>query len=100
MKFTLSWLKEYLDTDASLEQIIDCLTMIGLEVEQILDRAKLFVGYAVQVVELWVSLADKILYNRGRPIKKSRFRFHDPVLEPSFGWKHYRHQSNSKRTVP
>lgn len=33
MKFTLSWLKEHLDTDAELETILDRLTAIGLEVE-------------------------------------------------------------------
>jgi len=33
MKFTLSWLKEHLDTDASLEAIVEALTRIGLEVE-------------------------------------------------------------------
>ncbi|MBI0475985.1 phenylalanine--tRNA ligase subunit beta [Sphingomonas sp. MA1305] len=33
MKFTLSWLKDHLTTDASLEEILDALTRIGLEVE-------------------------------------------------------------------
>jgi phenylalanyl-tRNA synthetase beta chain len=33
MKFTLSWLKEHLETDATLEQILETLTAIGLEVE-------------------------------------------------------------------
>jgi phenylalanyl-tRNA synthetase beta chain len=33
MKFTLSWLKEHLDTDASLDAIVEALTRIGLEVE-------------------------------------------------------------------
>ena len=32
MKFTLSWLKEHLDTDEPLEKLADKLTMIGLEV--------------------------------------------------------------------
>ncbi|HVX79135.1 MAG TPA: phenylalanine--tRNA ligase subunit beta, partial [Bradyrhizobium sp.] len=40
MKFTLSWLKEHLDTDEPLEKLADKLTMIGLEVEQIEDKAK------------------------------------------------------------
>ncbi|MBG6209937.1 phenylalanyl-tRNA synthetase beta chain [Labrenzia sp. EL_126] len=39
MKFTLSWLKEHLDTDASLEEIVERLTMIGLEVEEVTNRA-------------------------------------------------------------
>ncbi len=33
MKFTLSWLKAHLDTDASLSEITDKLTDIGLELE-------------------------------------------------------------------
>lgn len=40
MKFTLSWLKDHLDTDASLDEITDTLTMIGLEVEAVDDRAR------------------------------------------------------------
>ena len=39
MKFTLSWLKTHLETDASLEAIVDKLSMIGLEVEAVEDRA-------------------------------------------------------------
>lgn len=39
MKFTLSWLKDHLETEASLEQIVDKLSMIGLEVESVDDRA-------------------------------------------------------------
>lgn len=42
MKFTLSWLKQFLDTDASLEKIADTLTMIGLEIEEISDRSSDF----------------------------------------------------------
>src|SRR5471030_640302 len=40
MKFTLSWLKQHLDTDEPLEALADKLTMIGLEVENIEDKAK------------------------------------------------------------
>src|SRR6202051_1979890 len=40
MKFTLSWLKEHLDTDEPLEKLADKLTNIGLEVEHIEDKAK------------------------------------------------------------
>lgn len=39
MKLTLSWLKDHLETDASLEQICERLTMIGLEVESVDDKA-------------------------------------------------------------
>ena len=37
MKFTLSWLKEHLDTDASLTAILEGLTKVGLEVEGVED---------------------------------------------------------------
>jgi phenylalanyl-tRNA synthetase beta chain len=40
MKFTLSWLKEHLETDEPLEALADKLTMIGLEVENIEDKAQ------------------------------------------------------------
>jgi phenylalanyl-tRNA synthetase beta chain len=39
MKFTFSWLKEHLDTTASVSEIADALTDLGLEVEDILDPA-------------------------------------------------------------
>jgi len=39
MKFTLSWLKEHLDTTASIDQISEKLTAIGLEVEEITNPA-------------------------------------------------------------
>ncbi|WP_372611937.1 phenylalanine--tRNA ligase subunit beta [Aquicoccus sp.] len=35
MKFTLSWLKDHLDTTASVEEIAEALTDLGLEVEEI-----------------------------------------------------------------
>ena len=39
MKFTLSWLKKFLETNASLEEITNKLTMLGLEVEEVIDRS-------------------------------------------------------------
>ncbi len=39
MKFTLSWLRDHLETEATLDEIIETLTMIGLEVEDVDDRA-------------------------------------------------------------
>lgn len=40
MKFTLDWLKEHLDTTATADDIGKALTMIGLEVEEIVDPAE------------------------------------------------------------
>ena len=55
MKFTLSWLKEHLDTDATLVQVRDTLTMLGLEVEGITNPAEtlkgFIVGYVVEAVQ-------------------------------------------------
>src|SRR5438309_6623871 len=47
MKFTLAWLKEHLDTAAPLEAIVDKLTMIGLEVERVVDRRKLLAPFTI-----------------------------------------------------
>jgi phenylalanyl-tRNA synthetase beta chain len=41
MKFTLSWLKDHLETDATLGEIVERLTSIGLEVESVDDKAAL-----------------------------------------------------------
>ncbi len=41
MKFTLSWLKDHLETDATLGEIVERLTSIGLEVEAVDDKAAL-----------------------------------------------------------
>jgi phenylalanyl-tRNA synthetase beta chain len=49
MKFTLSWLKQHLETDASLDDILYALTDLGLEVEEVvnpLDKlADFTIGY-------------------------------------------------------
>jgi len=47
MKFTLSWLKEHLDTDEPVEKLADRLTMIGLEVESLEDKAKLLAPFTI-----------------------------------------------------
>ncbi len=39
MKLTLSWLKDHLETDASLAEIVERLTSIGLEVESVDDKS-------------------------------------------------------------
>ncbi|WP_343613645.1 phenylalanine--tRNA ligase subunit beta [Novosphingobium sp.] len=47
MKFSLSWLKAHLDTDASVQQISDGLNAVGLEVEGIEDPAQKLKGFRV-----------------------------------------------------
>ncbi len=50
MKFTLSWLKEHLETDASLQEILDTLTVIGLEVEEVNNPAETLKDFIVAKV--------------------------------------------------
>src|SRR5215207_10204425 len=50
MKFTLSWLKDHLDTDEPLEKLSQKLTMIGLEVESIDDKAKALAPFTIASV--------------------------------------------------
>ena len=50
MKFTLSWLKDHLETDASLTEIVDTLTMVGLEVEQVDNPAERFGAFKIAKV--------------------------------------------------
>jgi phenylalanyl-tRNA synthetase beta chain len=47
MKFTLSWLKDHFETVASLPEIVDKLTMIGLEVESVEDKAALLKPFVI-----------------------------------------------------
>jgi phenylalanyl-tRNA synthetase beta chain len=47
VKFTLSWLKQHLDTDEPVERLADKLTMIGLEVEHIDDKAKALAPFTI-----------------------------------------------------
>ncbi|MGI3169396.1 phenylalanine--tRNA ligase subunit beta [Pseudooceanicola sp. C21-150M6] len=47
MKFTLSWLKEHLDTEASVEEIAETLTDLGLEVEGVENPADKLKGFTI-----------------------------------------------------
>ena len=40
MKFSFSWLKDYLETDLSADEVGDILTDTGLEVESLIDPRK------------------------------------------------------------
>ena len=52
MKFTLSWLKQHLDTDATVQQVVDAMTMAGLEVEHVDDPAAKLAPFSVaRIVE-------------------------------------------------
>lgn len=47
MKFTSSWLKDHLEPTASLDAIIERLSLIGLEVEGVEDKAKQLAPFVV-----------------------------------------------------
>ena len=52
MKFTLSWLKDHLDTSCSVAQVVDAMTMAGLEVEHVTDPATKLAPFTVaRIVE-------------------------------------------------
>ena len=52
MKFTLSWLREHLDTDATAQQLVDAMTMAGLEVEHVANPAAKLAAFTVaKIVE-------------------------------------------------
>ena len=50
MKFSLEWLKQHLDTDASAEAIAEKLTAIGLEVEDLSNPAEALAPFRVAKV--------------------------------------------------
>ena len=52
MKFTMSWLKDHLETTASVDQIVAAMTMAGLEVEGVEDPAAKLAAFSVaRIVE-------------------------------------------------
>ncbi|MBT9473461.1 MAG: phenylalanine--tRNA ligase subunit beta, partial [Phenylobacterium sp.] len=52
MKFTLSWLRDHLDTTATAQQVVDAMTMAGLEVEHVDDPATKLAAFSVaKIVE-------------------------------------------------
>ena len=50
MKFSVTWLKDHIETEASLQEILDTLTAIGLEVEGVEDPAERLAGFQVAEV--------------------------------------------------
>jgi phenylalanyl-tRNA synthetase beta chain len=52
MKFTLSWLKDHLETDATIQEVADAMTMAGLEVEHVDDPGVKLAAFSVaRIVE-------------------------------------------------
>src|SRR3569833_2265139 len=52
MKFTLSWLREHLETNATADEVVEAMTMAGLEVEHVENPAAKLAAFSVaKVVE-------------------------------------------------
>lgn len=52
MKFTLGWLREHLETTASVDEIVEAMTRVGMEVEHVLDPAAKLAAFSVaKIVE-------------------------------------------------
>ncbi|MEM9433229.1 MAG: phenylalanine--tRNA ligase subunit beta [Pseudomonadota bacterium] len=50
MKFTLSWLKQHLETESSLDEILYALTDLGLEVEDVINPAERLGAFTIGFV--------------------------------------------------
>ena len=51
MKFSLSWLKDHLDTTADASAVSDALTSLGLEVESVFDPAQALAAFTVAEIK-------------------------------------------------
>ncbi|HEX5775934.1 MAG TPA: phenylalanine--tRNA ligase subunit beta, partial [Caulobacteraceae bacterium] len=50
MKFTLSWLRDHLDTQATAAEVVEAMTMAGLEVEHVTDPAEKLGAFSVAYI--------------------------------------------------
>jgi len=50
MKFTLSWLKEHLKTDATIDEVVEAMTLAGLEVEGVENPAEKLSAFSIAKV--------------------------------------------------
>jgi len=51
MKFTLSWLKEHLETDATINDVVEAMTLAGLEVEDVINPAEDLAAFSIAKVK-------------------------------------------------
>ena len=84
MKFTLSWLKEHLETDAALEAIVETLTRIGLEVEGVENPAEKLAPFTIAQVLTVDAGAGERPHAEGGGDPRRRKPRHD-VLGPRTG---------------
>ena len=50
MKFTLSWLKKHLNTEAAIDAIVEAMTLAGLEVEEVENPAEKLKAFSIAKV--------------------------------------------------
>ncbi len=50
MKFTLSWLKEHLNADATIDEVVEAMTLAGLEVEGVENPAERLAAFSIAKV--------------------------------------------------
>ena len=87
MKFTLSWLKEHLETEAGLDEIVETLTRIGLEVEGVENPAEKLAPFVVaEVLTAGAAPAGRQAAGadrrRRRPARRSRSSAARPMRAP------------------
>ena len=58
MKFTLSWLKEHLKTDATIDEVVEAMTLAGLEVEGVHNPAEELAAFTIAKVKTAVKHPD------------------------------------------
>ena len=70
MKFTLSWLKEHLDTDASVTEIAETLTDLGLEVEEVTDPAAKLSDFTIgEILQFCNSVRIEKVFNYKKTVR-------------------------------
>ena len=73
MKFTFSWLKEFLETEKTIEEITNRMNEIGLEVEEVIDKSKELQDFNCVLIEECENHPDsdhlhicKVRYNKDK----------------------------------
>jgi phenylalanyl-tRNA synthetase beta chain len=75
MKFTLSWLKQFLETQANLLEITQALTNIGFEVEDVIDKQEELKDFEV------AEIIETIPHPGADKLKICKVQTRDAILE-------------------
>ena len=64
MKFTLSWLRDHLETEASVAELEAALTSVGLEVEGVNNPNEKLAGfYVVEIISISKPYNSYVIFN-------------------------------------